>query len=315
MQWIGLEGNMSLLTDMVADRRRLQRTVFLWRAISAIVIVLFVGSLLGKEGMLDRGAYVGLLTVEGVIVDDRKRARAIDALLEDTDLTALIVYVNSPGGSSAASESLYRSLRRLAGEKPVVTVMGGVAASGGYMVALAAERIFARESTVTGSIGVVLEATNFVELMRMAGIGHETLRSGPLKAQPNPLEPMSPAGREMGQGLVEDVHQMFRKIVGERRRLHGERLDYITDGRVFSGTSAYKSGLIDAIGGMTEARAWLKETYGISDKEAEREIDTGHSVGFSKWIGSFLMGESDFVGRLALDGLVSVWQPSVSSAP
>ena len=315
MQWIGLEGNMSLLTDMVADRRRLQRTVLLWRAISAIVIVLFVGSLLGKEGMLDRGAYVGLLTVEGVIVDDRKRARAIDALVEDTDLAALIVYVNSPGGSSAASESLYRSLRRLAGEKPVVTVMGGVAASGGYMVALAAERIFARESTVTGSIGVVLEATNFVELMRMAGIGHETLRSVPLKAQPNPFEPMSPAGREMGQGLVADVHQMFRKIVGDRRGLHGERLDDITDGRVFSGMSAHKSGLIDAIGGMTEARAWLKETYGISDRGAEREIETGHSVGFSKWLGEFLIGRSDFAGRLALDGLVSVWHPSVRPAP
>tara|TARA_B100000029_G_scaffold52089_1_gene47361 strand:+ start:4724 stop:5593 length:870 start_codon:yes stop_codon:yes gene_type:complete len=289
--------------------------VFFWRAISAIVVVLFVSALLGKEGIFDRGAYVGLLTIEGVIIDDRRRARAIDALLEDPDLSALIIYVNSPGGSSAASESLYRSLHRLANVKPVVTVMGGVAASGGYLAAVAAERIFARESTVTGSIGVVLEVTNFVELMRMAGIGHETLRSGPLKAQPNPLEPMSPAGREMGQSLVEDVHQMFRKIVGERRGLQGEKLDDITDGRVFSGVSAYQNGLIDAIGGMAEARVWLKETYGISDKGAEREIETGHSVGLSEWAGAFLTGRSDFVGRLTLDGLVSVWHPSVGSAP
>lgn len=306
---------MSLLTDMVADRRRLRRNLVLWRVIAAFFIVLFVGALLGKEGVFDRGSYVGLLLVEGVIVEDRRRGKAIDDLIADPDLAALIVYVNSPGGSSAASESLYRSLRRLAVEKPVITVMGGVAASGGYMVAIAAERVFARESTVTGSIGVVLEVTNFVELMRMAGIGHETLRSGPLKAQPNPLEPISPEGRKVGQNLVEDVHQMFKNIVEERRGLQGERLDHLTDGRVFSGGRAHQTGLIDEIGGMTEARTWLKETYGISNKDAEREIETGRSVEFSEWLGAFLFGKSDFAGRLALDGLVSVWHPSVSSAP
>tara|TARA_B100000686_G_C16612903_1_gene874802 strand:- start:731 stop:1111 length:381 start_codon:yes stop_codon:yes gene_type:complete len=125
---------------------------------------------------------------------------------------------------------------------------------------------------------------------------------------------MSPEGREMSLGLVEDVHQMFRKIVGDRRHLHGERLDDITDGRVFSGASARKRGLIDAIGGMTEARAWLKEAYGVSDKEAEREIKTGDPVGLSEWVGAFLIGRPDLASRLALDGLVSVWQPSVGSA-
>ncbi|MEE2694210.1 MAG: signal peptide peptidase SppA [Pseudomonadota bacterium] len=305
---------MSLLSDLVVEQRRLRRNMFVWRAISAFAILLFVGALLGKGGMLDRGTYVGLLTVEGVIVEDRTRARAINALLKDPDLAALIIYVNSPGGSSAASESLYRSLRGLADEKPVVTVMGGVAASGGYMVALAADRIFARESTVTGSIGVVLEVTNFVELMRMAGIGHETLRSGPLKAQPNPLEPISQEGREMSQALVEDVHQMFRNIVSERRNLHGKQLDDIADGRVFSGASAHEEGLIDAIGGIIEARAWLRDTYNISDREAEREIKTSRSGGLSKWLSTLFLGRSDLAGRLALDGLVSVWHPSIGSA-
>jgi protease-4 len=144
--------------------------------------MLFIAMFFGREDVFGRGPYVGLLTIEGIIVDDTRRERELYALLNDSDLAALLVYIDSPGGSTAGSESLYRVLRVIAGEKPVVAVMGSVAASGGYMVSLAAERIFARESSITGSIGVVLEATNFVRLMRMAGIEHEIIRSSPLQA-------------------------------------------------------------------------------------------------------------------------------------
>jgi len=277
--------------------------------------MLLIAAFIGREAVFSRGPYVGLLTIEGIIVDDKGRERELYALLNDSDLAALMVYIDSPGGSTAASESLYRVLRVIAAKKPVVAVMGSVAASGGYMVSLAAERIFARESSVTGSIGVVLEATNFVELMRMTGIEHEIIRSSPLKAQPNPLEVMSPEAREVTQGLVEDVHRMFQNMVADRRGLAGDQLEHLTDGRVFTGAGALDNGLIDAIGGTAEARIWLKQTYGISEEVVEQEIETGTSGDFSEWLGAFFTNGSGLLERLTLDGLVSVWQPSVSSAP
>ena len=306
---------MSLLADIVVDRRRLRRHLFAWRSICALLLMLLIAMFFGREAVFGRGAYVGLLTIEGIIVNDTGRERELYALLNDSELAALVVYIDSPGGSTAASEALYRVLRAISSEKPVVAVMGSVAASGGYMVSLAAERIFARESSVTGSIGVVLEATNFVELMRMAGIEHEIIRSSPLKAQPNPLEVMSPEAREITQDLVEDVHRMFQKMVGDRRGLVGEQLERLTDGRVFTGAGALDNGLIDAIGGTAEARIWLKQTYGISNETAEHEIETGTAGHLSEWLGALFTGGSGLAERLALDGLVSVWQPSVSSAP
>jgi protease-4 len=300
----------SLLADILVDRRRLRRNLFAWRSICALLLVLLIATFFGREAVFGRGLYVGLVTIEGIIVDDTVRERELYALSNDSDLAALIIYIDSPGGSTAASEALYRVMRVIAGKKPVVAVMGSVAASGGYMVSLAAERIFARESSITGSIGVVLEATNFVQLMRMAGIEHEIIRSSPLKAQPNPLEVMSPEAREVSQILVEDVHRMFKNMIAERRHLEGERLERLTDGRVFTGADALDNGLIDAIGGTVEARIWLKHTYGISDEGPEREIKVGASGDLSEWLGAFLSGNSGLVERLALDGLVSVWQPS-----
>ena len=301
--------------DIIVDRRRLQRQLFAWRLISAFFIIALLGVFLGRDSLVGGGSYVGLLTIEGMIVDDREREREIYRLMEDVNLEALIIYIDSPGGSTAASEALYRAVRVLAGKKPVVAVMGGVAASGGYMVALAADRILARETSLTGSIGVVLQVTNFAELMRMAGIEHETIRSVPLKAQPNPFETMSPEALEAGRVLVQDVHKMFVALVAERRNLDSNELERLTDGRVFTGARALENGLIDAIGGVSDARVWLDQVHGVSVRGIEQEVGEHATNEIFDWINHLLGEPRGLARRLALDGLVSVWQPSLGSAP
>jgi len=202
--------------------------------------------------------------------------------------------------------------RAVAEAKPVVAVMDGVAASGGYMVALAADRIFARESTITGSIGVVLEATNLVGLMDMMGVESETIRSGPLKAQPNILERMTPEARSVIQSLVNEIHAMFKQMIVERRSIDPNVVDALSDGRVFSGASAKSNGLIDALGGLPEARRWLEERYAISAALPERSLDIKGSKHWLNWFLSIAFKKSYLAETLTLDGLVSVWHPFTS---
>ena len=151
------------------------------------------------------GAHIARLPVNGIITEDRKLATAVDKLADDGSVKALIVAIDSPGGSVAGGESLHDAIARVASKKPVVAVMGGLAASAGYMVALPAERIFARDATLTGSIGVLLEAPEVSGLLAKLGVSAQTVISGPLKDQPSFTHPMSPQGREVLQGLVMDM--------------------------------------------------------------------------------------------------------------
>ena len=168
-------------------------------------------------------------------------------------MRALVLRINSPGGTTAGSEALYAAIRRVAAEKPVVAVLGEVAASGGYVAALAADRIVGRGNTLTGSIGVIMEYPDLTEVMERLGIGIETVRSSELKAEPSPFRPTNPAARARDEALVADSYRWFRGLVGERRGLQGNALDAAANGGVFTGRLALESGLIDAIGGEAEA--------------------------------------------------------------
>lgn len=300
---------MAIDSDLLIDRRRLKRHLTLWRLLAILAAVALVGVALGRSGAFESGRHVAVLWIKGLIVADPWREKALYDLADDRSAAALIVRIDSPGGTTTASESLYRALRAVGEEKPVIAVMEGVAASGGYMAALAADRVIARNSTITGSIGVILEATNLVGLMEMLGIENEAIRSGPLKAQPNPLERLTPEAREMTQRLIDDVHGMFLKMVAERRGLDPTTVAGLADGRVFSGAMAQANGLIDALGGSREAREWLAETYGIGADLPEREVEIARPDQWLTRLVSRLFGKSYLSERLRLDGLVSVWHP------
>jgi protease-4 len=304
---------MPLDADLLLDRRRLKRRLSLWRALAVLAAAALVFALLSTRadptGMLPGGAHLARLRVEGFISDDRKVAEALDRVGRDAAVRAVIVAIDSPGGAVAGGEALHAGLARLAERKPVVTVMGGTAASAGYMAALPAARIFAREATVTGSIGVLLQSFDTSELLDRLGVRAETLASGEFKAQPSPFRPLSPEGREQLMRVVRDLHEQFVGKVAAARNLPPERVRELADGRVFTGREALGLGLVDAIGGEPEARAWLSENRGIPLNLPVRDIETRGLAErtFGAAIGAALRGLTQEL--LVVDRVRALWQP------
>ena len=305
---------MSLETDLLLDRRRLKRRLFFWRGL-AIVTALFAIVLAMRDDdsrFSLETAHVERLTISGIITEDRKLTEAITKLADRDTVKALIVTIDSPGGSVAGGESLYEAIGRVAAKKPVVAVMGGTAASAGYMIAMPASRIFAREATITGSIGVILETGEASGLLKIIGITAEAITSGPLKDQPNPAHPLSEQGRAVLKGLVMDMYEQFVAMVALGRHMPPERVRELGDGRAYTGRQALGLGLIDAIGGEREARQFLA-TKGIpvdlpatdlsSAGFAERTFRGGGGVFDGVWKNLFSQG-------VTLDGAWALWQPS-----
>jgi protease-4 len=300
--------------DFLVDRRRLRRQITVWRTLAVIALVGVVAAGIGRAQLFGE-RHVARLSVSGIITDDPDRTRTIVAAAKDDDIKAVIVRIDSPGGTVVGGETLYRELRELAQKKPVVAVLGELAASGGYMTALAADQIYAREGTITGSIGVIMQTMDVTGLLEKIGVRTEALKSGPLKAVPSPLEPLTDRGREVTRQLVDDMYGMFVDMVAERRKLDRAKALELADGRVYTGRQAKALGLIDAIGGEDEALGWLADTKGISRSLPVRELRIQREDdGWAAWMGESLArltGKTYLSERLKLDGLVAVWHPDL----
>ncbi len=296
-------------SDILVDRRRLKRGLVLWRVLAVVAAVAAVVALFARFDGLALRDHVARLSVEGLIVADPAIIAALGDVADDSRAKALIVRVDSPGGTFVGGESLYRALRKVAEQKPVIAVMGTVATSAGYMTAIAADRIFAHEGTITGSIGVMLQTTDITGLLGKLGVSAEAIKSAPLKATPSPLEPLTDEARAAVRAITDDMHALFTSMVAERRGLDAARARALADGRVYSGRQALKMDLVDAIGGESEARGWLAETKGIPETLPVREVEAERPAeGWWPDI-DLLTGKMFFSERLILDGLVSVWHP------
>ncbi len=297
-------------TDSIVDRRRLKRRLVLWRTAAIVaaagLAVILVGRLTGTAG---DDARVARIAVTGVIVEDRDREAALARVAAEPDVKALIVHINSPGGTTFGGEALYRGLRRVAEKKPVVAVIGTVGASGGYMAALAADRILALETSITGSIGVLWQTAEFSRLLDRLGVSAESITSGPLKAEPSPFKPLSERARQAAQDLVDETHAWFVDLVAERRGLPRDRAAALADGRVYSGRAAQAAGLIDDIGGEAAARAWLASARDIDRDLPVVDLDYGDEPPLLRRVLDRLLGKSFLPERVTLDGLMSVWHP------
>jgi protease-4 len=247
--------------DMIIERRRIRRRLAFWRILAIVAIVAAVIGFLPRFGGL--GEHIARVEIDGLILDDPDRERELAAIADDERARALIVHVNSPGGTVAASEAIYLALRKVAQKKPVVSVMDEYAASGGYIAALAGERIVARGNTLTGSIGVVMEAPNVAGLLEKLGVEVTRVKSGPLKAEPSLTSSPSPEALRAQEELIADTFHWFRGLVAERRSLEGAALDRVSDGRAFTGRQAVELGLVDALGDEETALAWLSEAHGL----------------------------------------------------
>ena len=297
---------------LAADRYRRSRGV--WRILALLAAVIAVLALAGRfvlPGDLS-GNRIARIVVSGTIMTDAERSRIIDALVEDEAVEAVIVAINSPGGTTAGGEELYEDLRRLSAAKPVVATIDELGASAAYMTAIATDRIFARRLSIVGSIGVLYQHVNAGKLLETIGVDLDKVASGPLKAEPDYDEPLEGAPRASIAELVEDSFAWFVDIVAERRGLSRPQVLALADGRIVTGRVGVETRLIDAIGGETEARQWLESEHDIA---ADTPVVTAWPLetGGFNWL-DFLLGSSmrslGLSGEsvVMLDGLVSLWQ-------
>ncbi len=301
-----------LEADLLLDRRRLKRRLVFWRVVAVLAIL---GAAAYATSQATPGGFVShehvtRINVSGVITADRKLVEAVRDLAKDSSVAAVVLSVDSPGGSVGGGESLHDALERVAAVKPVVTVMGGLAASAGYMISLPAARIFANNATLTGSIGVILETANVGGLLDKVGVTSDAIISGPLKDQPSYTHALSPAGRDYLQTIVGDLFGQFVTMVAQARHMDESRVRELADGRAYTGRQALALGLVDAIGGEPEAREWLEKERGVKASLPIHDLTMGSL--YQRTFGATLGLLSQ---RLGLDSTIGVpmaiWNPAL----
>lgn len=207
----------------------------------------------GRATGLVFGDKVALLEVRGMIIDVQPVIEQLVKFTKDDSVKAIVFRIESPGGGVSPSQELYREIQRTAEKKPVVASMGSVAASGGYYIASGVQKIYANPGTITGSIGVIAQFTNFEELFKKIGFRMEVVKSGAFKDVGNPGRAMTPDERQYLQKLLDSVHQQFVRDVARGRRMPEEKVREIADGRIFTGEQAKEMGLVDELGGLNDA--------------------------------------------------------------
>lgn len=227
-----------------------------------LVLLLLIG--VGSFAALDEEDFEGsdrlaLLEIRGTIDDIRPQLEWLDKLAQRSDVKGLLVRVDSPGGSAAASQELYEVVAAFGKRMPVAVYMGSTAASGGLMVSMAGKRIFANASTVTGSIGVRMDIPQIRQLLDKIGVGQETLTTGPYKDAGSMLRPLSREDREYFEALLKDMHDIFVEIVANGRNMPEAKVRELASGKVFTGREALKLGLVDELGTQADALRWLAE--------------------------------------------------------
>ncbi|HET7165632.1 MAG TPA: signal peptide peptidase SppA [Pseudolabrys sp.] len=324
---------MSLDADAIVDRRRMRRKLTFWR-VSALVIALLaiIGTaflLVPGSRLMPQGAYIARIQVQGLIRGNRERVEAL-ARLGRSRARAVIVHIDSPGGTTAGSEQLYNALRELQSNKPMVVVVDGLAASGAYIAALSAEHIVAQETSLVGSIGVLFQYPNFTDILKTIGIKVEEVKSSPLKAAPNGFEPTSPEARAAIEAVVLDSYAWFKGLVKDRRKMDDPLLAQVSDGRVFTGRQAVGLKLVDGLGNEKAALDWLEKEKKVPASTPVRDYSlqprfselsflhvaawTFEAMGLNaiahrieEW------GAVQAVERLNLDGLLALWHPPSSN--
>ncbi len=247
--------------DHIINHISLRKSRRRWRWIAIILFVVGVIAILAQVGGagLPETQHIARVRIDGLITGDQASLDLLRAVAKDDKAKAVILRIDSPGGTTAGSEALYDEIRALSAKKPVVAVMDTVAASGGYIAAIAADHIVARGNTITGSIGVIFTFPEVSRLLNTVGVSIEEIKSGDLKAEPSPYKPVSEKARAYSATLVLDGFVWFKGLVAERRKLDAAKVDALADGRVFTGRQAKAEGLIDELGGEDAATAWLSK--------------------------------------------------------
>lgn len=291
-----------------ASRRR-------WRVFAFFALAIAVVAAAGRFGPgfgTREAEHIARITIDGTISHNQQRLEAIRAVAKDPKVAAVLVAINSPGGSSAGGEELYEALNRLRQKKPVVAVVSELGASAAYMTAIATDRIFARHMSMVGSIGVYIQHVNAGKLMNTIGVSLDKIASGPLKGEPDLSGPIKPDVRASLEKLITDSYNQFVDMVAKRRDLPRDKVLALADGGIYSGQRALDDKLIDAIGGQTEAIDWLQQNKGIKPDLPVRTVYPLPPTGLAG-LERYLRNQAksvlglDSSNPMTLDGLVSLW--------
>lgn len=300
---------------LIPANAKLRRSRRLWRVLFVLAAIVAVVALAARFALPQNGPgeRIARVSINGVIATDPARLRILNELADNDAVKAVIVAINSPGGTTAGGEELYEALSALRARKPVVAVISELGASAAYMTAIATDRIYARRLSIVGSIGVLYQHVNAGRLLDTIGIDFDKVATGPLKAEPDLDEPMVGDVRASLQGLVDDSYQWFVDVVAERRGISRAETLALSDGRILTGRQGLETRLIDAIGGEQEAIAWL-----TSDREIKADLEVvdyfplpdNNWFAPSRWLGEAARSGLGLPpeGPIALDGLVSLWQ-------
>jgi len=284
-----------------------RRKSYAGRIFLAGIVLVLLGLWLFRP--LEHSEKVALIHVEGVIVGGRGQGgllgdgggmdsviRQIQAARDDETVRAVVLRINSPGGSAPASQEVGEELKKLrSAGKPVIASMGDIAASGGYWIAALCDRIYANPGTITGSIGIYIPYANYEELFKKIGVHGEKIKSGPHKDMLSPERPMTAAERAILQEMVDDLYDQFVAVVAEGRKMEPDRVRRLADGRIYTGRQAKKLGLVDEMGTQEDAVNAAARLAGIAGKPAVHEVGRG-----GLW--EMLLGAD---GQSLFDGLAS----------
>lgn len=320
---------MSLESDVIVDRRRLRRKLTFWRTIAVLVAVVAIvggGLYVARSSTQASSGAIARIKIEGLIQSNNERIEALERL-EKSSAAAVVVHINSPGGTVAGSEQLYDALVRLKAKKPMVVVVEGVAASGAYIAALASDQIVAQQTSMVGSIGVLVQFPVLSGLMKTIGVQLDEVKSSPLKASPNGVDAPSPEARAALEALVKDNYAWFRALVQNRRAMDDAQIEKVADGRVFTGRQAIGLKLIDQIGDEKTAVAWLVAEKKIKSDLPVRDYKLSPKFGDLTFLRAATSIALDAVGLssvarqveqggfaqamdgMGLDGMLALWRP------
>jgi protease IV len=307
--------------ELIVDRRQLKRRLWRWRIFAVIAALIALGAWFGSAGDFSKYSdHIARVRISGLITGDADTLNVLEGIEKSDKVKAVIIRIDSPGGTTAGSEAIYEEIRKIAKDKPVVAVMDTVAASGGYITAIAADYIVARGNTITGSIGVIFSFPEVSKLLDTLGVKMEEVKSAELKAEPTPYKPMSDRVRSVTNEMVQESFSWFKGLVAERRKMTAERVAVLADGRVYSGRQAVTEKLIDALGDEKVAVTWLETDRKIPKDMAivnwappAKSNPTG--LGFS--IANIALKALGFDGlnqqleSARLDGMLVLWHPQL----
>jgi protease-4 len=314
---------MTLDSDILIDRRRLKRRLTVWRILAILAIVAaiaFAAARTGDEPLSALGQdHIARIAVSGFIGDSQRRHELLESVRKNDHVKAVIITVDSPGGSTAGGEALYEDLRELSKAKPVAAVFGTAATSA------ATDYIVARGNTITGSVGVIFQWAEVSDLLSKLGVKVDEVRSGPLKAQPSPFSPANEEAKRLTEELVKESQAWFNGLVSERRKGAAAHMEDIKTGKIYTGRQALQIGLIDAIGDEQTAIKWFTDVRKVDADLKVRNWRPKSSSEFY-WVSSAvsqlaarlglgvfadesILNQLDALKDRPLDGLFSIWHP------